>query len=132
MKHEILSSEALTDLAIKGLEEKKGIDIVKVDLRNIESAITDYFVICTGSSDRHVQALGESVLEFMTEHKEKPICKEGMRLGEWVVLDYVTVVVHIFQKEKRAFYRLEDLWGDAVVSYVEESILTGSQVRQKK
>lgn len=123
MKHDTLSSKALSDLAVKGLLEKKGIEIVRLDLRDLDSSITDFFILCTGSSDRHVQALGESVLEVLAEEGEKPISREGLRLGEWVVLDYVNVVVHIFLKEKREFYRLEDLWGDAVVEQVNDSVL---------
>lgn len=109
-----LDAKSLTEVLIEGLLEIKGQDILRMDLRKADGAVADYFVLCTGTSDRHVQALAESVLEFAAEHQEKPISKEGMKEGEWVLLDFVNVVVHIFQKEKRDFFRLEKLWGDAV------------------
>ncbi len=123
MKHTTLDSTHLSQIAIQGLQEKKGVDIVRLDLRELETAITDYFVICTGNSDRHVQALAESVVDFLGKQGETPISKEGIQKGDWAVIDYVTVVVHIFLKEKREFYRLEDLWGDAELKTVNESIL---------
>lgn len=113
MKQKVSESTQLADLTIKGLEEIKGLDIVLMDLRKVEGAICDYFVLCTGSSDRHVQALADSVMKMMKEVKEKPVSREGYQLGEWILLDYISVIVHIFQKEKREFYRLENLWGDA-------------------
>lgn len=122
MKQRTLSSLSLTDLAIKGLQERKGIDILRMDLRRIDSSITDYFVICTGSSDRHVQALAESVVDTLREVGERPISKEGIQRGEWVVLDFVSIVVHIFLADKRTFYRLESLWGDAAMDYVSEPV----------
>jgi len=123
MKHTTLNSTHLSQIAIQGLQEKKGVDIVRLDLRELDTAITDYFVICTGNSDRHVQALAESVVDFLEKQGESPISREGIQKGEWAVIDYVTVVVHIFLKEKREFYRLEDLWGDAELKIVNESIL---------
>lgn len=115
MKHKtITASELLANIAITGLQEKKGVKIVRMDLRNVNGAVTDYFVICSGTSDRHVQALGDSVEDTVRkELKEKPISREGRTAGEWILLDYVNVVVHIFQQEKRDFYNIEELWGDA-------------------
>ncbi|MDX2247481.1 MAG: ribosome silencing factor [Bacteroidia bacterium] len=109
----LLDAQKLSDIAVKGLQEIKGQDIVRMDLRKTDGAITDYFIICTGTSDRHVQSLAESVMKMMSEVKEKPLSKEGLQHGEWVLIDYGNVVVHIFQRGKREFYRLEDLWGDA-------------------
>ncbi len=123
MKHTTLSSTHLSEIAVQGLQEKKGVDIICLDLRKLDTAITDYFIICTGNSDRHVQALAGSVIEFMDKKGEKPISKEGVQKGEWVVIDYVSLVVHIFLKEKRDFFRLEDLWGDAELSVINDSIL---------
>lgn len=108
-----LDAKALTNLTIEGLQEIKGQDILRMDLRHVDGAVTDYFVICTGTSDRHVQALAESVLEMTKEAGERPISTEGLQAGEWVLIDFVNVVVHIFQRDVRDFYRLEDLWGDA-------------------
>jgi ribosome-associated protein len=121
MKQKVLESAQLAAIAIKGLEEIKGQDIILMDLRKVESAICDYFVICTGTSDRHTQALADSVIEMMREAKEKPVSREGYQLGEWVLLDYISVIIHIFQKDKREFYRLEDLWGDAKFKRVDVS-----------
>ena len=123
MKQIPLDAKTLSDVAIKGLQEKKGEVITRLNLQGLETAITDYFIICTGNSDRHVQALAESVMEFLSKKNEKPISKEGIQRGEWVVLDYASIMIHIFLKEKREFYRLEDLWGDAKVEEIPDSIL---------
>jgi ribosome-associated protein len=121
MTKQLLSSKRLSDVAIKGLEEIKGLEIVRMDLRKLESAVTDFFVIATGTSDRHIQALGDSVMDIIKkEAGEKPINSEGLQSGEWVLLDYANVVIHIFNREKRGFYRLEDLWGDAKFEFVSE------------
>ena len=109
----LLDAKALSDIAVKGLQEIKGQSITRLDLRESDGAVTDFFIICTGTSDKHVQSLAESVMEFMKKEGEKPLSKEGMESGEWVLLDYVNVVVHIFQEDFRNFYRLESLWGDA-------------------
>lgn len=113
MTTQIIDSSQLSALAIEGLEELKGQDILLMDLREVDSSVTDYFVICTGTSDRHVQSLAQSVIDHLKKSNERPISKEGIQTGEWILLDYVTVVVHIFQEETRGFYRLEKLWGDA-------------------
>jgi ribosome-associated protein len=114
MTKQVVSSIQLSDLAIQGIQELKGVDLLRMDLRNLETAVTDFFVIATGTSDRHVAALGDSVLKMMKEEaEENPISKEGFQKGDWVLLDYGSVVVHIFLKKVRDFYRLEDFWGDA-------------------
>ena len=109
----LLDAKAISDIAVKGLDEKKGVNIVRMDLRKSDGAVTDFFVIATGSSDRHVQSLADSVMDELRKAGERPISKEGLKEGEWILLDYVNVVVHIFLKDKREFYRLENLWGDA-------------------
>ncbi|MEM6264727.1 MAG: ribosome silencing factor [Bacteroidota bacterium] len=117
---EATSAYALTNIAIEGLAEKKGIDILRMDLTQVDSSVTDYFIICTGSSNRHVQSLAESALEFVKKQTgEMPIAKEGLEACEWVLLDFVNVVVHIFQQKTRDFYKLEDLWGDAELESIE-------------
>ena len=113
MTEQLIDAKQLTEVAIEGLLEKKGQQIIRMNLKGVDGAVTDFFVICTGTSDRHVQSLAESVLDEMAKSGEKPISKEGIQLGEWVLLDYVNVVVHIFQEKTREFYRLEALWGDA-------------------
>lgn len=113
-KDTVVSSKILSDQIIAGLQEKKGVEVLRMDLREVKGAVTDFFVICTGTSDRHCQALAESVkMMVKDEIGERPHNIEGLQKGEWILLDYISVVTHIFQKEKREFYRLEDLWGDA-------------------
>lgn len=117
-----IDAKALSDLAIEGLLEKKGKNIVRLDLRNSEGAVTDFFVICTGTSDRHVEALAESAIQVIREKaNERPLSIEGKEASEWVLADYFNIVVHIFQEEKRKFYRLEDLWGDGELEEISES-----------
>ncbi len=107
-------STYISQIIIHGLQEKKGNEIVRVDLRKIDSSVTDYFVICNADSSTQVRALAESVeKEVYLALKQDPWHKEGLELGEWVLLDYVDVVVHIFKTEKRQHYGIEDLWGDA-------------------
>src|SRR5690606_33939382 len=106
-------STYISEIIIHGLQEKKGNDIVRVDLRKINSSVTDFFVICNADSSTQIRALAESVeKEVYKALKQDPWHKEGYEQGEWVLLDYVDVVVHIFKTEKRANYGIEDLWGD--------------------
>lgn len=112
-------SEKLAAYIIEGIQEKKGISIVKVDLRDIQNAISDYFVICHGTSDRQVGAIADSVVDVVREKfGDKPNAIEGKQHGEWVLLDYVDVVVHIFQEKWRELYSLEDLWADAPIEQI--------------
>jgi ribosome-associated protein len=109
-------AEALAEIAVYGMQEKKGMEIVTMDLRKLKSSFADFFVICHGTSDRQVEALADSVEEEIRKATgEKPLHREGGELAEWVLLDYVNVVVHIFQQEKRSFYGIEELWGDALI-----------------
>jgi ribosome-associated protein len=111
-----VSSEQLAIAAVEGIRDKKGLEIVTMDLRNVKGAITDFFVIASGTSDRHVQALADSVEKYIRENlNDKPMSREGMQRGEWVLLDYVNVVVHLFQNDRRQFYDIESLWGDAEI-----------------
>ena len=116
----LLDAQALSDLAVQGLQEIKGKSIIRMDLRESDGAVTDFFIICTGTSDKHVQSLADSVIDFLKKEGERPISKEGTESGEWILLDYVNVVVHIFQEETRQFYRLESLWGDAKIDTFED------------
>lgn len=121
MTKQVFTNLELSDLAIKGLQEVKAKGIVRLDLKELEAAVTDYFIIATGTSDRHVQALANSVMDVMKEEAEEyTYSKEGIDKGEWVVLDYASVVIHIFLSQKRDFYRLESLWGDAEVERFED------------
>jgi len=94
-------------------EDKKAEDIVVLDLRGI-STFTDFFVICSGTSEPHLKAISSGIREGLREHSGiSPQASEGSVASQWVVMDYSDVLVHIFQKQKRAFYALEGLWSDA-------------------
>lgn len=109
-----VTAEELAFTAVQGVREKKGLDILTMDLRKVRGAITDFFVIASGTSDKHVQAVAESVEDYVRENlNDKPFNREGYAQGEWILLDYSNVVVHIFQGDKRRFYDIESLWGDA-------------------
>lgn len=104
----------LVEAVINGIKEKKGKDIVVMDLKATGSSLADYFVVCHGDSRTQVSALADSVEETVTKFKgEKPAFKEGHSNAEWILLDYINVVVHIFQKEQREFYGIERFWADA-------------------
>lgn len=107
-------SEILAEIAIKGMQEKKAKDIVCMDLRRVHNSVTDFFIICHGDSNTQVDAIAGSVEEEIRKATgEKPWHREGFENAEWILLDYVDVVVHVFQKEQRDFYKLEALWADA-------------------
>lgn len=110
------ASDVLTKEIVKGIQEKKGRDIISLDLKKIPNAISDVFVICSGSSSTQVEAIADAVEEVVRESLgDKPWHKEGFENAEWILLDYVNVVVHIFQDQARMFYNLEKLWDDATV-----------------
>lgn len=107
--------------AIKGIQEVKGKDIVCLDLRKIHNRVTDFFIICHGDSSTQVNAIADSVEEFTWKlAKEEALHKEGRSNAEWVLLDFFNVVVHIFHRDKREHFNLENLWADAPVYEVEE------------
>ncbi|MBO0949083.1 ribosome silencing factor [Fibrella forsythiae] len=115
-----LTTEQLRDLVVKGMQEKKAQDIVVMDLRNVKNAITDYFVICSGSSDTQIDAIAGSIEEeILKVSRVFPTNREGKLNREWILLDYMDVVVHVFKKDRRAFYDLEQLWGDAEMTWVD-------------
>lgn len=114
MQAKQVSSEQLSRIVAEGMLEKKGIDVVILDLRGIKSAVTDFFVICSGNSDTQVEAITDSIEEQVFKATgTRPWRREGKANREWILLDYVDVVAHVFKKDRRAFYALEDLWGDA-------------------
>jgi ribosome-associated protein len=113
-------SDVLADLIVKGIQEKKGHEIVVMDLREINSSIADLFVVCHGDSDMQVNAIAHSIIdEVESVRNELPTYREGFENNEWVLLDYINVVVHIFRKEQRKFYGIEQFWADAKFKEIE-------------
>lgn len=109
----------LVDTIIKGIQEKKGNNIVVADLSDIDGTIAQYFVICQGNSPTQVEAIAESVGEVARkELKEKPVSVVGLTNAQWVAMDYVDVLVHVFLPEVRTFYDLEHLWEDAHIKNI--------------
>ena len=118
MKQQLYESEALVHAVIEGMEEKKAKDITILDLQDIEHAVTNYFVICHGSSKPQLEALAEAIVDKTLEKfGTKPWHKEGFENAEWILLDYIDVVVHIFREDRRSFYQLEKLWADAKIKH---------------
>ncbi len=117
--NQLEESKRITEVIVHGMQEKKAKDIVSLDLRNISSSVSDFFVVCHADSSTQVKAIADSVKdEMMKAFGEEPWHKEGFQNSEWILLDFVSVVVHIFRTEKREHYGVEDLWGDAeVVTY---------------
>ena len=114
-------AHALAGHAIDAILDKKGKDVVVMDMRGI-SGVADLFVVCTGESDVQIRAIAEAVVERIRERcDERPWHKEGLDHLQWVLIDYVDLVVHVFNPEKRAFYSLERLWGDAPIEPVAET-----------
>jgi ribosome-associated protein len=107
-------STYLTEIAIYGIQEKKGNDIVRLDLRELNSAVSDFFIVCNADSSTQVKAIADSVEdEIYKKTKTNPFHKEGSENAEWVILDYFDIVIHIFKTDKRDFFGIEDLWGVA-------------------
>ncbi len=116
------SADELIALILQGIEEVKGLDISLLDLREIENTVCDYFIICNGTSNTHVNAIVGSIQKTVSKAiKDKPWHVEGEDNAEWVLMDYVNVVVHVFQKQIREYYDIEGLWGDAKFTQVEKS-----------
>ena len=112
-------SEQLVEAVVYGMEELKAQDIVVMDLRKVPNALSDYFVVCHGTSNTQVQAIADSVeKETFRILQDEPSHREGARNATWILMDYVNVIVHIFSKDARDFYALEDLWADASVKRI--------------
>ena len=115
-----VNNDALLANIINGIEEVKGNDIDILDLRALENTVCDYFVICNGNSNTQVNAIVNSVQKIVSkELKDKPWHVEGSDVADWVLMDYVHVVVHVFQKHIREYYNIESLWGDAKITSIE-------------
>ncbi len=118
----MLTSKEMIALAVRALDAKKGKDI-KVLYTADQTTLADYFVICTGTSNTQVKALSDAVEDAMTKAGEEPHHVEGHRGGQWTLLDYSAIVVHVFTEEAREFYALERLWSDATPVDLEEYLI---------
>jgi ribosome-associated protein len=122
MKKRQDGTELLLEAILKGIFEKKGQNVLKIDLRNLENRITDFFIICHGSSINQVDSLCDSVEDTVRkEAGENPLHVEGLENCFWGLLDYGNVVVHIFLEEYRHFYSLESLWADARMEAIKDN-----------
>lgn len=107
---------------VEALDEKKALDISVIDISKL-SILTDYFVICSGSSTRHIKTLADELERNTASIGLKLLNKEGYNTAKWVLIDYGEVVVHILDKENREYYDIERLWGDGVIMKVENGIV---------
>jgi ribosome-associated protein len=106
--------EQLHQIIVDALQDRKALNIVSLDLRNIEDAVADYFIVCTGEASTQIKSIADNVeVEVRKKLNEKPWHIEGTQNLEWVIVDFVNIVVHVFKKDIREFYKLEDLWSDA-------------------
>jgi len=117
-----ISADQLISVIISGIEDVKGKEINILDLREIENTVCDYFIVCEGTSNTQVNAIVNSIQKKVSkELKDNPWHVEGENNAEWVLIDYVDVVVHVFQKHVRDYYDIESLWGDAKTTVIETS-----------
>lgn len=114
-------SEKLVEVAISAMQNIKANKVVVIDLSPIENAICKYFVICHGNSNTHVSSIAQSVEKELKETlQEVAFRKEGYSNAQWILLDYSSVLIHVFQEQTREFYNIEDLWADAKVTVIED------------
>lgn len=117
-----VSSDVLSEWVIEGMLEKKASDVVLMDLKEVKHSVADYFIICSGNSDTQIDAISQSIEDQIhKKSKQNPWKREGQQNKEWILLDYVDVVAHVFNKEKRTFYGLEELWGDAKITHIDSN-----------
>jgi ribosome-associated protein len=122
MTKENTNADQLIAVILNGIEDVKGQNINILDLREIENTVCDYFIVCEGTSNTQVNAIVNSVQKKVSkETKDKPWHIEGSDNAEWVLMDYVNVVVHVFQKHIREYYDIESLWGDAKTTEIKTS-----------
>jgi len=113
------NTKELLDKIVEGIQEKKGEKIVIVDMAQLENFVCRYFIICQGRSNTHVSAVADSVKDYVREKlKVKPFATDGNENAQWIAMDYGDVMVHVFQPEPRDFYRLENLWEDAIITKI--------------
>jgi len=112
-------SERLKNFIVEGMMDKKAKEIVCIDLRNIKNAVTDFFVVCHADSKTHIDAIAKSVEEFVYKKSgEETFQREGTTNSEWILLDYLNVVAHIFRTEQRSYYGIERLWADGEIQRI--------------
>lgn len=117
MSNKKINTDELISVIVKGIDDVKGENIKLLDLRELENTVCDYFIICSGNSNTQVNAISGAVQKLVSkELKDKPWHIEGATNAEWILMDYVNVVVHIFQKQVREYYDIESLWGDAKIT----------------
>ncbi len=122
MTKKIVNSDLLITEIIKGIEDVKGENISILDLRDIENTVCEYFIVCDANSNTQVNAISGSIQKKVSKSiKDKPWHVEGENNAEWVLIDYVNVVIHVFQKQVREFYDLEGLWGDAKITNIQNA-----------
>jgi len=116
----IKQTNGLLDSVIEGMQERKAKNIVVLDLSKIENRVADYFVICDADSNTHVNAIADSIEETVAKQiGEKPYHTEGHQNGEWIIIDYINIVTHVFMREIREYYNIEGLWGDAEIRTID-------------
>lgn len=120
-KRKSSAADQLKAIVVDAIFEKKGQSVVSLDLRAIPDTVADYFIIAHGDSPTQVNAIFESILETTRKSGYPPYHHEGKKNGEWIIVDFVDVVAHIFYREKRDFYQLEELWSDAIITEHHES-----------
>ena len=119
----LTKSSKILKVIIKAIQDKKGENVVSLDMRKIPEASADFFIICDAGANVQVKAIADSIEDLVkTECGELPYRHEGYQVLQWVLVDYVNVVVHIFQKETRKFYRLEEMWSDGVMLEYDDEI----------
>ena len=122
MAKKIVNSDLLIAEVIKGIEDVKGENISIIDLREIENTVCEYFILCDGTSNTQVSAIASFIQKHVSKSlKDKPWHVEGESNAEWILIDYVNIVVHVFQKHVRQFYSLEELWGDGKITNIESA-----------
>lgn len=122
IKSQKTAIDLLTEAVIRGLQDRKAKDIKLMDLRGISGAVSDFFIVCHGESSTQVEGLARNVeQEVEKETGEIPAHIEGTKNAQWVLIDYISVVVHIFQPEQRSYYGIERLWADAEIRNIESN-----------
>ncbi|MBN08818.1 MAG: ribosome silencing factor [Flavobacteriaceae bacterium] len=119
MLKNVSNTKTLISEIIKAIEKVKGVNISLLDFCSLENTICNYFIICDGGSNTHVNAIVNSIKKSVSKSlQEKPYQTEGAEIGKWVLMDYIDVVVHVFQKKIREHYSIENLWGDAKTTQI--------------